>query len=69
MEQERRIEDLEVRLAFQEDTIQSLNDTLIAQGEALAELRLALQRVNEQVRRLQPGEGGGAAEHEPPPHY
>ena len=40
MEIEERINDLQSRLAFQDDTIQALNDALVAQQRLLERLQL-----------------------------
>lgn len=64
------VEDLQCRLAHQELTIETLNDTVVAQGQMLDELRAELVRIKQQLRELRPSPLDGAAAPEPPPpHY
>ncbi|WP_324733836.1 SlyX family protein [Pseudomonas paeninsulae] len=68
MDAEQRITDLESRLAFQDDTIQTLNDVLVAQQREMERLQLqvaALARRQEEVG----GQLDSAEEEAPPPHY
>lgn len=64
-----RIEQLETKLAFQEDTLAALNDALIGQQTRLDHvetmLKLLVERLREQVERQPPGN----ADEPPPPHY
>lgn len=68
MELERRIADLETRLAFQDDTIQALNDVLVAQQAAVERLQAQLKLLARRQEDLQNG-GGIEGEEAPPPHY
>jgi SlyX protein len=68
MDTEQRIIDLESRLAFQDDTIQALNDVLVAQQREMDRLQLqlaALARRQEEIG----GQLDSAEEEAPPPHY
>ena len=62
-----RIDALEIRLAFQDETIETLNKTITAQWQQIDALTRQLAALSE---RLQEAEGNapGAAD-EPPPHY
>ena len=68
MELEQRIADLEACLAFQDDTIQTLSDVLVAQQRTVdrlqAQLGLLARRQEDLQSRVE-GEGDEA----PPPHY
>lgn len=67
MSLESRITELESRLAFQDDTIQSLNDELVEQQRRVERLQLQLAHL---ARRLEETQGAGVAQDEaPPPHY
>jgi SlyX protein len=70
MSLELRITDLETRLAFQDDTIQSLNDELIAQLRLVERLQVQMEalirRQDELAGQLEAGAGEDEA---PPPHY
>ncbi|MNF29359.1 hypothetical protein D3C84_100590 [compost metagenome] len=68
MNAEQRITDLESRLAFQDDTIQALNDVLVTQQRELERLQLqvaALARRQEEIG----GRLDAAEDEAPPPHY
>ncbi|QGZ31888.1 SlyX family protein [Stutzerimonas stutzeri] len=68
MELEQRITDLEARLAFQDDTIQTLNDVLIAQQRTVerlqAQVGILARRQEDMQSRM-----GGEEDEAPPPHY
>jgi len=68
MELERRIADLETRLAFQDDTIQTLNDELVAQQAAVERLQVQLKMLARRQEDMQSGIGMEGDE-APPPHY
>lgn len=68
MELERRIADLESRLAFQGDTIQALNDVLVAQQAAVQRLQAQLKMLARRQEDMQCGIGVEEDE-APPPHY
>lgn len=68
MSLEMRINELESRLAFQDDTLQTLNDVLVEQQRQLDRLQLQLvalaKRQDEQQSQF------GVEENQaPPPHY
>ena len=68
MNAEQRITDLESRLAFQDDTIQTLNDVLVTQQRVLDRLQLqlaALARRQEEIG----GQLDAVEDELPPPHY
>lgn len=68
MSLEARVTELESRLAFQDDTIQALNDVLISQQRALDRLQLQmaalLKRQEEMGSQFETFEQDA-----PPPHY
>jgi SlyX protein len=62
-----RIDVLETRLTFQDETIETLNKTITAQWLKIDALTRQLAILNE---RLQEAEANApAATNEPPPHY
>ncbi|QIK81533.1 SlyX family protein [Lysobacter sp. HDW10] len=67
---EERLVELESRIAFQDDTIQALNDALADAQMALSKQQLVLKRI---VEELKSARGAGvtidAADEPPPPHY
>jgi SlyX protein len=68
MELEQRIIDLEARLAFQDDTIQTLNDVLIAQQRTVERLKAQLEVLARRQEDMQ-SRMGGEEDEAPPPHY
>ncbi|KWU50851.1 SlyX family protein [Pseudomonas palleroniana] len=68
MDLQDRVTDLESRLAFQDDTIETLNDILVTQQRAVERLQLQmtalLKRQEEMVGQFETSE-----EEAPPPHY
>jgi SlyX protein len=64
-----RIDELESRIAFQDDLIESLNEVVARQDREIARLarRVAdLEGKVEDIAAAAPASGEG---HEPPPHY
>lgn len=66
---EARINDLETRLAFQDDTIQALNDVLVAQQRVVERLQLQLEALAKRQKALIEELGSVEDDGEPPPHY
>ncbi|MBC3412238.1 SlyX family protein [Pseudomonas sp. SWRI107] len=68
MSLELRIVELETRQAFQDDTIQALNDMVFEQNKIIDRLQL---QVAELIKRYEDmvGQYGGGGEEPPPPHY
>ncbi|AZL75196.1 SlyX family protein [Pseudomonas sichuanensis] len=68
MSLEMQIVELETRQAFQDDTIQALNDVVIEQGRVIERLQL---QVAELIKRYEEmvGQYGSEGEEAPPPHY
>lgn len=68
MDVDARINELESRLAFQDDTLQVLNDALVAQQRLLERVQLQMAALIK--RQEEVGSQFGMAEDEaPPPHY
>ena len=67
---EQRVDELESRLAFQDDLIESLNQVITRQDREIitmaSQIKDLFTRVSEQAETATPG---AAAEHEIPPHY
>lgn len=66
---EDRIADLEMRQAFQDDTIQTLNDIIVEQQRALDRCAAQIRVLAERQAELQSSGGGGLPDGAPPPHY
>jgi len=68
---ESRLDELESRLAFQDDLIESLNGIIARQDREFVKLELRVISIAEKLRDLAEAaaDPGAAAEHEIPPHY
>ncbi|EKK5267089.1 SlyX family protein [Cronobacter dublinensis] len=66
---EHRIAELESRLAFQEITIDALNQSVTAHELELAKLREQLKIMVEKIKASQTSMIAPQAEETPPPHY
>lgn len=64
---DQRIEDLETKLAFQEDLIQKLDDALGSQQQQLLHMQHRLESLIEQIRLVEKSIPEGPES--PPPHY
>ncbi len=67
MNQDRLIE-IETKLAFQEDAIRALNETVYRQEQRIGQLEAALAELIQRYRQLY-AESGGKPADEKPPHY
>lgn len=63
-----RLDDLEVKFVFQQDTIDSLNDTVTKQWRTIEQLQRTIQRMEGRIAEMGEGQSEGASE-PPPPHY
>ncbi|MFI8382950.1 SlyX family protein [Pseudomonas sp. NPDC079086] len=68
MDIEERINDLQSRLAFQDDTIQALNDALVGQQRLLERLQLQVAALIKRQDEVS-SHFGMAEDEAPPPHY
>jgi SlyX protein len=63
-----RIEALEVRVAYQDQMIEDLNQTVIAQWKQIDSLKRQLNEVLDRVQEVEDSAGPRSPE-PPPPHY
>jgi len=68
MSLEQGVTELESRLAFQDDTIQALNDVLVEQQRVVERLQLQMAAVLKRQEEMV-GQIGSFEEDAPPPHY
>ncbi len=72
MSVDERLAELESRLAFQDDTVHSLNAIVAAQQLDIDRLKLQVKQLASALRTMRDdfgGAGGGSIEDERPPHY
>ena len=67
---EARVEALEVRVAYQDQMIEDLNQTVIDQWKKIDALRRQLNELLDRVQEVEDSSTGGpSAPEPPPPHY
>lgn len=64
-----RLSELEAQLAFQEDTVQTLNQIVARQALQLEKLTAGLEELLGHVQDLSEVVGVAQADDKPPPHY
>lgn len=64
-----RIAELETQLAFQEDTLQTLNEIVTRQQQQIDQLEREVQLLVAQLRQLGDAMRRPESEEAPPPHY
>lgn len=66
---EDRLAELEMQLAFQDNTIQELNAVVIRQQEQIDQLLRELELIKDKLRDLKSSSVVPQSEETPPPHY
>ncbi len=64
-----RIDDLELRIAYQDQVIETLDKTVVEQWARLEQALARIQRLEERLREIQPSNIRDPSEETPPPHY
>ncbi len=64
-----RIDDLETRIAYQDETIEALNKTIIEQWARLDEALARIKLLESRMREVQVSTIRDPSEETPPPHY
>lgn len=65
---EQRVTELEIKLSYQEDLVQTLNNIVAEQQQQIARLEQTCQLLYERLNSLQMEKQDGSKE-PPPPHY
>lgn len=63
------IEQLQMKMVFQEDTIESLNQALILQQKQMDDLQSQLKQLVSKMSAIEPSNMASEKEEIPPPHY
>ena len=63
------IEDLQIRLTYQEDAMQQFSITVIIQQNEIDIMKLELERLTQRVRELTPSDIDSQDNEPRPPHY
>jgi len=66
---EERLTELEVRLAFMDDLMGTLNETVAAHQIQLLEMRGAMERLRDELVAMRGSLAPDARDEPPPPHY
>jgi SlyX protein len=66
---EKRIDELESQVAFQDELIESLNATVARQHFEILELKHQVSRVSEHLKEIGETAPGAVQQDETPPHY
>ena len=66
---EQRLTEIETRVAFQDDAIQSLSDRVYAQQQEIDRLNAWCQRLVERLEAVASPNAADPASEPPPPHY
>ncbi|WP_416306827.1 SlyX family protein [Neptunicella sp. SCSIO 80796] len=64
-----QIEQLQTKVAFQDDTIEQLNDALTNQQSQLEKLQFQMQYLLDKVKNMQSSNIAREDQEAPPPHY
>lgn len=64
-----QLDELETRIAFQEGTIEELNQELIKLNDLVARQQYQLQLMLDKLKAMEPSNIASQSEETPPPHY
>ncbi len=66
---DQRLQELEVKIAYQEDTIEQLNAALSHQQQVMSELDYKLRLISDKLKTVPVSDILSAEDEPPPPHY
>lgn len=69
MDTKDKITELETKIAFQEHTIETLNDALYAQQKQIHELQYQMTHIRNKLKQIPTSQMADESEETPPPHY
>jgi len=64
-----RIEALETKIAYQERTIEELNNALTGQWKQIDMLTKQVERLSDRIKSVEDSAPSSATDEPPPPHY
>lgn len=64
-----RIDALEIRIAYQDELIEDLNQTIVAQWKQIDLLTRQIANLTARIQEAEHKAGGPSAPEPPPPHY
>ncbi|MCB5176148.1 SlyX family protein [Microvirga lenta] len=64
-----RIDRLEIRIAYQDEIIEDLNKTVLAQWKQIDLLTRRIAALTDRIQEAEHKAGGPSAPEPPPPHY
>jgi SlyX protein len=64
-----RLDALEMRIAYQDEIIEDLNKTVVAQWKEIERLTREFAMLSDRMARAEEGVGSDPADEPPPPHY
>lgn len=66
---EGRVDDLEIKFSFQQEMIDSLNETVTKQWQEIDQLKRYIERLEGRLQDMADSSGAPAGDEPPPPHY
>ncbi|TKB50939.1 SlyX family protein [Ferrimonas aestuarii] len=66
---EQRVSELEAKLAFQDEAVESLNDTIVELNERILMQQRQIKQLADKLLTLPSSQIATQAEETPPPHY
>ncbi|WP_417224860.1 SlyX family protein [Amphritea sp.] len=69
MKLQQLLEDLESRVAFQEDALDKMSAEMANQGAEIARLTQIIKTLHQQVKQFAPDQISAPEDDVPPPHY
>ncbi|MEI8632475.1 SlyX family protein [Vibrio sp. PP-XX7] len=66
---EMRVNDLECQIAFQEHTIEALNEALSQQQNCITDMQYQMKHIINKVKTINESNLASSSEEAPPPHY
>lgn len=69
LDTENKIEELQTKVAFQEHTIETLNEAVFEQQKQIHDLQFQLTHIKNKLKQISTSQLADESEETPPPHY